>query len=61
MIDENRNEDPDHRSESRSVPFRPIPKLLPGAVPNAPKRNALVLLAYLFVCVLVAGLLRTVL
>lgn len=61
MIDETRSDDPDHRSESRSVPHRSLPELLPGAAPNAPKRNVLVLLAYLFVCVLVAGLLWRVL
>ncbi|GAA0509760.1 hypothetical protein SAMN04488066_10867 [Halorubrum aquaticum] len=61
MIDENGNDDPDHRSENRPVPPGSLTRYVPGAATNAPKRNVLVVLAYLLTCVLAVGLLQTAL
>ena len=61
MIDENRGDDPTRRSESPRTPVGPLTRRVPGAAANAPKRNVLVALGYLFVCVLAAGLLWTAL
>lgn len=61
-MDDGRPEEPDQRGGSHdALHLRSLPKLLPGTARNAPKRNVLVVLSYLLVCVLAVGLLRTIL
>ncbi|WP_170938323.1 hypothetical protein [Halorubrum sp. Hd13] len=38
--------------------LRSLPQYLPGTAPNAPKRNAIVVLVYAFAFLLLAGLLQ---
>jgi hypothetical protein len=61
VIDENRGDDATRRSERSRTPAGPLTSRVPGVAANAPKRNVLVALGYLFVCVLAAGLLWTAL
>ncbi|MDZ5810171.1 hypothetical protein U4E84_02225 [Halorubrum sp. AD140] len=56
MIDEN-GTDSEHRPESRLTPIDSLTRYVPGAAANAPKRNVLVTLVYLFACALTVGLL----
>lgn len=63
MIDDGRTDGPDHLSGSRNdilESLRSLPVWLPGTASDAPKRNVIVLLCYLFACVLALGLLWTV-
>ncbi|GAA0555168.1 hypothetical protein ABNG02_11165 [Halorubrum ejinorense] len=57
VIDENTDDDASHTSASRPVPLGSLARRVPGAAANAPKRNVLVALAYLFACFFAAGLL----
>jgi hypothetical protein len=61
MIDEKRANDSDPRSGSRLVPLGSLARRVPGTAPSAPKRNVLVVLAYLLICLLAVGLLWTAL
>ena len=61
MIDEHGTDDSGHLSGVRSVSSDSLARRVPGAAANAPKRNVLVALGYLFGCLVAAGLLWTAL
>lgn len=61
MIDEKRANDSDPRPGSRLVLLGSLARYVPGTAPGAPKRNALVVLVYVFVSLLAVGLLWTAL
>ena len=63
VIDDGRTDGSGHLPGSRNgllESLRSLPVWLPGTASDAPKRNVIVLLCYLFTCVLAFGLLWTV-
>ncbi|OYR48492.1 hypothetical protein [Halorubrum sp. Ea8] len=61
MIDERGSDEADYRSGSRPFRLGSLTRYVPGAASNAPKRNVLISLAYLFISSLALGTVLTAL